>query len=135
KRAARHAGRARQGDHRPTYEPPEHVLDGRRIYATEEEHRALIAAYRNERNFQSSIDGHDHTTEFNDAWRLFCAGGRFELMRRFCVGLATALPNTTSFESDFCILKWEKDAYRENLLDLSLEGIFHAKQFDLLGSL
>ncbi|ETV90140.1 hypothetical protein H310_15024 [Aphanomyces invadans] len=97
--------------------------------------RRSIAAYRNERNFQSSIDGHDHTTEFNDAWRLFSAGGRFELMSRFCVGLATALPNTTSFESDFCILKWEKDAYRENLLDLSLEGIFHAKQFDLLGSL
>ncbi|RHY26811.1 hypothetical protein DYB32_007261 [Aphanomyces invadans] len=57
------------------------------------------------------------------------------LLRRFCVGLATALPNTTSIESDFSILKWEKDAYRENLLDLSLEGIFQAKQFDLQGSL
>ncbi|ETW03175.1 hypothetical protein H310_05592 [Aphanomyces invadans] len=37
------------------------------IYSIEEEHRALIAAYRNERNLHSSIDGNDHTTEFNDA--------------------------------------------------------------------
>ncbi|ETW09944.1 hypothetical protein H310_00367 [Aphanomyces invadans] len=84
---------------------------------------------------KSSIDENDHTTELNDPCDQICAGGPFELLRRFCVGLATALPNTTSIESDFSILKWEKDAYRENLLDLSLEGIFQAKQFDLQGSL
>ncbi|RLO07604.1 hypothetical protein DYB28_002477 [Aphanomyces astaci] len=32
-------------------------------------------------------------------------------------------------------LKWEKDEFRMNLLDLSLEGIFQAKQFKLLGLL
>lgn len=66
------------------------------IYAIEEEHRTLIAAYRNEKNLKSKIDRHDHTTMFNDAWDHIGAGERFERLRHFSVGLAIALPNTTS---------------------------------------
>ncbi|RHY88146.1 hypothetical protein DYB37_013566 [Aphanomyces astaci] len=49
--------------------------------------------------------------------------------------MASVFANTTSVESDFSILKWEKDEFRMNLLDLSLDGIFQAKQFKLLGLL
>jgi hypothetical protein len=41
-------------------------------------------------------------------------------------------PNSTSVESDFSVFKWEKDPYRDNLLDLSLEGVFQSKQFEAL---
>jgi hypothetical protein len=44
------------------------------------------------------------------------------------------LPNI-DVESDFSILKWELDEFRKSLLDLSLEGIFQAKQFELLDSI
>ena len=44
-------------------------------------------------------------------------------------------PNTTTIESDFSILGWEKDEYRKSLTDLSLDGIIQCKQFELLPSL
>jgi hypothetical protein len=56
-------------------------------------------------------------------------------LRRFWAGLATVFPNSTSVESDFSILKWELDEFRKSLLDLSLEGIFQAKQFEMLDSI
>ncbi|RHY08813.1 hypothetical protein DYB36_000361 [Aphanomyces astaci] len=59
----------------------------------------------------------------------------YRQLPRFCAGMASVFVNKTSVESDFSILKWEKDEFRMNLLDLSLEGIFQAKQFKLLGLL
>jgi len=41
-------------------------------------------------------------------------------------------PNSTYIDSDFSVLKWEKDSYRNNLLNLSLEGVFQSKQFEAL---
>ena len=73
-------------------------------------------------------------TTFNEAWDSIDVADYTQL-RRFCSGLASVFANTTSVEADFSILKWEKDAFRKNLLDLSLEGIFHAKRFHLLGPL
>ena len=43
--------------------------------------------------------------------------------------------NTVSVESDFSILKWEKDEYMLFLTDLSLEGVLHCKQFDAIEKL
>ena len=45
-----------------------------------------------------------------------------------CWGLATTFPGTSTVESDFLVLEWEKDEYRPILSDLSLEGILQAKQ-------
>ena len=45
-----------------------------------------------------------------------------------CWGLATTFPRTSTVESDFLVLGWEKDEYRTILSDLSLEGILQAKQ-------
>jgi hypothetical protein len=38
-------------------------------------------------------------------------------------------------ESDFSILGWERDEYRSALMDFSVEGIMHAKQFKALQSI
>jgi hypothetical protein len=46
----------------------------------------------------------------------------------FCGGLATSFANTTNAESDFSIMKWEKDDFRQSMMNLTLEGIFQAKQ-------
>ena len=61
--------------------------------------------------------------------------GRFEILRDFCGGIATVFANTTSVESDFSILGWEKDKFRLSITDLSLEGIMHCKQYVALANL
>ncbi|KAI2495067.1 hypothetical protein MHU86_19462 [Fragilaria crotonensis] len=48
--------------------------------------------------------------------------GRFESLRSFCGGLASAFANTTSVESDFSILTWEMNPNRTCLMHLSLKG-------------
>ena len=60
---------------------------------------------------------------------------KLNVLKNFCGCLATVLPNTASVESDFSQLAWEKDEYRMNLTDLSLEGVLQCKQFELLSSL
>jgi hypothetical protein len=59
----------------------------------------------------------------------------FDILRDFCGGIATIFPNTATVESDFSILGWEKDAFRQSLTDLSLEGILQCKQFEMLSGL
>jgi hypothetical protein len=53
----------------------------------------------------------------------------------FSGNLATAFPNTTCVESDFFILMLEKDDNRKAMTNLSLEGIFQAKQRELVMSI
>lgn len=100
------------------------------IYKIEQQHRDLVKAYKYEPSFKTILDQHNLRTKFNDAWETL--GIWFATLRTFCGGLATLFPNSTSIELDFSVLKWEKDPYRDNLLDLSLEGVFQSKQFDAL---
>ena len=53
----------------------------------------------------------------------------------FCGGIATMFANTASVESDFSTLGWEMDDHRLSMTDLSLEGILHCKQFDVIEKL
>lgn len=45
-----------------------------------------------------------------------------------CCGFASVFPGTSTVESDFSLIGWEKDEYRFKLTDVSLEDILHAKQ-------
>jgi len=103
----------------------------RDIHAIEQQHRSLYQAYAAESPTTTAIDGHTLRTPFNEAWSTV-GSVEVTLLRRFCGGVATVFPNTASVESDFSILKWEKDEFRTSLMDLSLEGIFQAKQFSIL---
>ncbi|RHY05403.1 hypothetical protein DYB36_006565 [Aphanomyces astaci] len=96
------------------------------IDEVEENHRQLVAAYNNDPILRRTIDEHDNSATFDDAWDV--APHQWLHLRAFCGGLATIFPNTTSVESDFSILKWEMDPNRTDLMHLSLEGIFQAKQ-------
>ncbi|RQM30529.1 hypothetical protein B5M09_012899 [Aphanomyces astaci] len=107
-------------------------LDLHDVASIDQDHRDLVKAYKDEPGIKAIIDAHCNKTNFNDCWN--CIGrARFSQLRRFCSGMAFVLAKTTWVESDFSILKWEKDEFLMNLLDLSLEGIFQAKQFKLLG--
>jgi hypothetical protein len=92
------------------------------------EHRELLVVYMREPEVKAAFDKHDEKTFFNEAWN--CLKGCFMQLHQLCGGLVTAFPNTTSVESDFSIVKWEKNDSRSNLTSLSLTGIMHAKQFE-----
>ncbi|CAM6060495.1 unnamed protein product [Sphagnum tenellum] len=97
-----------------------------KIDLIERHQQELFNAYKRELGSKLLIDKQDHTTFFNTRWDDL--KGRFEHLRMFCDGLANAFANITSVESDFSILKWEKDDFRQSMMNLTLEGIFQAKQ-------
>ena len=112
-----------------------HSWDEECISGIEREHRALVVAYRNEPALKSTIDAYTRVEikSFETAWEI--VAGRFEILRDFCGGIATMFANTASVESDFSILGWEMDDRRLSMTDLSLEGILHCKQFDIIEKL
>jgi hypothetical protein len=59
---------------------------------------------------------------FNEAWDKIDVP--LNQLHQFCDGLAMVFPNTTSVESNFSILKWDKDNNCSSMVDLTLEGIF-----------
>jgi len=97
------------------------------------EHKELLVAYNSEAGFKDKIDSQDYETMFNDGWDAF--KGRFLHLRQFVAGLGTVFANTASVESDFSVLKWEKDSYRKSMTSLTLEGVMQSKQRELLSSL
>jgi hypothetical protein len=100
----------------------------------ERDHRELVRVYSaNESWLKNVVAKHNHTVTFDAAWDDL--KGQFSYLRAFVGGLATAFANTTSVESDFSILKWEKDSHRTALTNLSLEGVFQAKQREILAKM
>ena len=102
-------------------------FDASYIVALEEEHVALRDTYNKEEAFRTMLDAIDSETGFCEAWSL--VHNRFPKLCEFAGGLASVYPGTARVESDFSIIGWEKDEYRTSLMDVSLEGIMHAKQF------
>jgi len=100
------------------------------------QHSDLLFAYRHEPTLRTALEGCDDQTSFEDGWKIVSDETRkFDILREFCGGIATVFPNTGTVESDFSVLGWEKDEYRQSLTDLSLEGIMQCKQFELLADL
>jgi hypothetical protein len=93
----------------------------------------LRGAYEREPSLKQFLDKCSSVTTFDEGWSY--VEKRFEHLNEFCGGLATAFPGTSSVESDFSILNWEKDYCRVSLSDFSLEGILHSKQFDKINSI
>eukprot|EP00644_Phytophthora_capsici_P019325 jgi/Phyca11/132934/e_gw1.268.5.1 len=55
----------------------------------------------------------DNYTSFDQAWSV--VGAEFPALMQFCGDLASTFPNTSTVESDFSIMGWEKDTYRRSL--------------------
>ena len=109
------------------------LLDENLIDNVEQDHRDLITASDNEPSLKVALRRCNNDTTFREGWA--AVECRFRGLRDFCGGIATIFPNTSSVESSFSILGWEKDANRMSLTDLALEGCtryMQARQFDLL---
>jgi len=97
-----------------------------KINLVEQHQHELFNVYKKEPSSKFFIDKQNHTTFLNMGWDDI--KGHFEHLQMFCDGLTNAFANTISIESDFSILKWEKDDFRQSMMNLTLEGIFQAKQ-------
>lgn len=102
----------------------------RHIDVIEQDNQELTVAYTEETALRAALSAFDENKTFNYDWETF--KGRFEFLLRFCGGLTSVLPGTSQVESDFYIVKGEKDDLRQAPTDLLLEGILHAKNLDML---
>ena len=75
----------------------EKFLSTEQIDQVECDHKDMILAYVREPSIKEILDAHDHKAFFT--------------LRQFCGGLASMFPNTISVESNFIMVKWEKDAH------------------------
>jgi hypothetical protein len=93
------------------------------------EHRELLSAIQCEDPLREALQKQGSATSFKDscAVRQNC----FIPLQEFCGGLATLFPGTAVLESVISVVNYETSANRQSLSDISLEGILHAKQFDL----
>jgi hypothetical protein len=92
-----------------------------------DQHKKLLNAVSKEPRLQTALARHSEQIDFSDAWKTPSIKDRFPELMEFCGGLVSPFPNT-AVESDFSILKWEKDLHRSNITPFSLEGILHCRQ-------
>jgi hypothetical protein len=97
------------------------------------QYKALYDSYHRRPDVKSSIDSFDDSAAYRDAWTGL--QNTYPLLERFVGVLATIFPGTMSVESDFSVVKYEKNKNRMSLTDASLEGILHAKQYRRMHSL
>ena len=70
------------------------------------------------------------TTSFTKEWHLL--GSRFPYLVKFCGGVATILPVTPIYKSDFSILRWENYPFRKCLVDFFLRGFIQENHYERL---
>lgn len=76
------------------------------IDKAESEHRDLLLVYVSELDVKEVIDCQSEKTFFSEAWDYL--NERVLHLRQLCSGPVTAYSNTTSVESDFSTIKWER---------------------------
>ncbi len=79
------------------------------------QHKALCDSYRRQPNVKSSIDNFDDSAAYRDAW--IGLHNTYLLLEKFVGGLATIFPDTSTVESDFSVVKYEKNKNRMSLTD------------------
>jgi hypothetical protein len=105
----------------------EHCYSLAQIDLIVDEHKALIHAHICEPMLKDDIDSLSNSSSFKDGWSLL--GARFPNLMEYCDVVATLFPGTSTIESNFLILRWEKDLFCKRLLNFELEGVMQAKQF------
>lgn len=111
-----------------------HTYDDHYVDGLEREFKDFEEKYASDRGFKQIVDNTaDRTSTFQDNWKSFQP--TYPKLVEFCGGLASVFPGTSTVESDFSVIGWEKDEYRFHLTDLSLEGILHTKQRDVLAQM
>jgi hypothetical protein len=104
-----------------------------KIEQIERDIEGLRGASDREPLLKQVVDKCNSTASFNEGWSY--VANRFGPFQGVLRRLGQCIPGTSSVESDFSIVYWEKDDCRISLTDISLEGIFHSKQFDKIRSI
>ncbi len=105
----------------------DHCYSSTQIDLVADEHKALIHAHRCEPVLKDGIDSLSSSSSFKDGWSLL--GAWFPNLMEYCGVVATLFPGTSTVESNFSIMRWEKDLFRKRLSNFGLEGVMQAKQF------
>lgn len=82
--------------------------------------------YHRDDVFKKLVQNTSELKTFAEAWGWLYK--TYPMLVAFAGGMATTFPGTSTVESDFSVIGWEKDEYRTMLSDHSLEGILHSKQ-------
>jgi hypothetical protein len=96
----------------------------------ETQYQDLVSVYQKEQTLKACLDNCTDCSKFADVWHSL--GEKFTPLRDFPGGLATVSPSTAAVESDFSLMKWEKDKFTIAQTDFSLEGMLHYKQYEAL---
>ncbi len=99
----------------------DHCYSSTQIDLVADEHEALIHAHRCEPVLKDGIDSLSNNSSFKDGWSLL--GARFPNLMEYCGVIATLFLGTSTVESDFSIMRWEKDLFRKRLSNFGLEGV------------
>ena len=105
----------------------EHQYSDVHVDLIADEHRTLIMHYRHDEVLKQGIDSIHSTASFSEAWGVI-GKDSFQNLTEFWGVIATLFAGTCAVESDFSILRWEKDDFRKSLSDFGLEAVLHAKQ-------
>jgi hypothetical protein len=99
----------------------------------ETQYQDLVSVYQKEQTLKACLNNSTDGSKFADVWHML--GEKFTPLRDFAGGLATVSPSTATVESDFSLIKWEKNKFRSAPTDFSLEGILHYKQYEAIQSI
>lgn len=96
------------------------------IHDLETQFKEFEMKYHNDGMIKRLIQNTSEIKTFAEAWGWLYK--EYPMLVAFAGGMATTFPGTSTVESDFSVIGWEKDEYRTMLSNLSLEGILHSKQ-------
>jgi hypothetical protein len=105
----------------------QHRYSSGQIDLAADEHKALIHAHRHEPVLKQGIDALTGKSSFVEGWSLL--GACFPNLIDYCGIVVTLFLGTSTLESDFSVLRWEKDELCKALSDFGLEGVLQTKQY------
>jgi len=103
----------------------------------EDEHNALRRRYQREPDLKQALDSLKESAGFKESWAVkqLNSFNSFQTLMEFAGGMATPFPTTAAVESDFSVVRWEKDDGRGSLENFTLEGVLHSKMYESLQNL
>lgn len=100
------------------------------IYNIEEDFRHFLRAFRRVELPLESLQVRSGSKSLQKGWSPI--SGRFKYLSKFCMGLASAFPRTSTVEAGFSTINREESDDRAALSSLSLQGLMFAKQWQQL---
>ena len=79
------------------------------------------------------LDAYNNDVSFDEGW--YILKGHFDSLCHFVGGIASIFPGTAQAESEFLIVKTEKDDFQTSITKISLKGVLHSNQFAMIHSL